>query len=256
MVTYMNKVYKSILILSVCFLISVSFFGCSSQKVQNNNAEVEAQYYEYAQQCIEEGNVEEAIKALEEGIAATGSEKLQQLLDEINDGKNSEKTENIEEPDNEEIPNTSKKELRYKSYYNERYGFCVEYPDYFITQQQSGNGDGCVFASSDGEFVMKVWGSYIVTVDGEPTVDNLYNYYLNYLDYVPTYEFKNSKFFVFSGNVGGKVIYEKHIVKSDGTENVLLLEYSATRESEFDDIVTHISKSMVTGVGYDSYVAE
>ena len=74
--------------------------------------------------------------------------------------------------------------------------------------------------SQDGNVSMSVWGSHTPGVFAEAsTLDGYYNYTLSSLDYTPTYKDKGNNFFVLSGYRGDKIVYEKHILKSDLTEN-------------------------------------
>ena len=66
------------LLFSVLFIFTLC--ACSSE---NEMSELEKQYYDYAQECIEKGDTQTAIDSLEEGITNTGSEELQKLLEEI-----------------------------------------------------------------------------------------------------------------------------------------------------------------------------
>ena len=79
---------------------------------------------------------------------------------------------------------------------------------------------------------------------------------LKYLDYTPTYKDKGDNFFVLSGCRGDKIVYEKHILKSDLTENSFVIEYPASKKDEFNAVVTYISKNMTTGIGSDSDVVK
>ena len=72
------------LLFSVLFIFTLC--ACSSE---NEMSELEKQYYDYAQECIEKGDTQAAIDSLEEGITNTGSEELQKLLDEIKGGATS-----------------------------------------------------------------------------------------------------------------------------------------------------------------------
>ena len=75
----MREIISFIIVL--CMVLS--FCGCSAN---NNDApDLETKYYEYAQECIEKGDTETAIKALEEGVEKTGSEKLKELLNTLKD---------------------------------------------------------------------------------------------------------------------------------------------------------------------------
>ena len=88
----------------------LSFCGCSANNY--DATDLETKYYEYAQECIEKGDTETAIKALEEGVEKTGSEKLKELLNTLKD-ENKEESQNGSVTDNSsqssENPSSSQK---------------------------------------------------------------------------------------------------------------------------------------------------
>lgn len=150
-----------------------------------------------------------------------------------------------------------KQEVQYRVYTNARYGFSVPYPDFLIPQPEADNGDGRVFISQDGMVTMTAWGSHTPSVIQEnPTLDTYYDFIISDLDYEPTYKTKGENFFVFSGYKGNNIVYQRHTLKSDGTENVLILEYPIEQKKRFNDITTYVSMNMKTGVGVDSVVAK
>lgn len=80
---------------TIVFAIIVSLIllcGCSDNEQNKNTVSLEEQYYTYAQECIEKGDSEKAISALEEGIEKTDSEKLKELLESLKEKKESEVT--------------------------------------------------------------------------------------------------------------------------------------------------------------------
>lgn len=145
----------------------------------------------------------------------------------------------------------------YKEYKNVRYGYKVLYPEILIPQEESVNGDGRKFISSNGEVSLVVCGSKApMLLEDISTLDEFYVYTQSSLDYIPTYAVKDKNFFVFSGTKEGKIIYQKHILKSDQTENILRIEYPEKMKEEMDEVVTYISKSFISGVGFDSECQE
>ena len=67
-----------IILFSILFIFTLC--ACSSE---NEMSELEKQYYDYAQECIEKGDTQTVIECLEEGITNTGSEELKKLLEEV-----------------------------------------------------------------------------------------------------------------------------------------------------------------------------
>jgi len=234
----MKKIYKTISVLIMCACVSVCISGCLVDDVAKS---------------IITGVMPD------EDVVNTEQKKQDDIIiieKEKETVKEQPKAEIVEKPVvKESVTPDNSDGVRYSSYYNDRFGYTVEYPDYFIPQTPAGNGGGLNFISPDGQFIMETWGSYYPSVMIENvTLDSYYEYSLDNLSYVPTYKAKKNNFFVFSGYMNGNTIYERHVLKSDGTENVVKMVYPAAREKEFDEIVSHISLNFKTGVGGDSIV--
>ena len=107
------------------------------------------------------------------------------------------------------------------------------------------------FKSPDGKIRLMAWGSRIITPD-EYTLDTFHDDLYMYLGYEPVLDVKRDNYVVFSGYKVEKIVYEKHILKSDKTENAFLIEYPIEDKEKMDDIVTHLAYNIFTGVGLDS----
>lgn len=75
---------KKIFVMFFIYLLTLCLCSCSSEK-STNSPDLETQYYNYEQQCIDEGKTEQAVKILKEGIDNTQSEKLKELLNSLTD---------------------------------------------------------------------------------------------------------------------------------------------------------------------------
>ena len=149
---------------------------------------------------------------------------------------------------------TEKDEVSYTNYKNGRFGFSIDVPT-FLTQKQEGqNGSGATFTSADGTVELYAYGEHVAYLSENPTIDELYAFIKDGVQMNIDYDRKKDNWFVLSGDWGDKVIYDMHILKSDGTHNYFSIIYPKSREKEFDAIVTHIYKSFETGVGADSSV--
>lgn len=143
--------------------------------------------------------------------------------------------------------------IKYYTYTNSRFGYSLPYPDFFTPRQEAGNGSGRVFEYLADSITLSCGGSHTANVFEEAsTLDGLYNYYLNNLDYSPTYKTKGDNYFVFSGYKGNYIIYEKYFLKSDGTDNFFRISYPSELKEDLDGVVTYISKNFTTGIGEDS----
>ena len=236
----MKKFYKSVVLLASCVLVSVSISGCSVMDITQG----------IISEVLPENSTEKQNGQKQDDIVIIEKEPTYEQQETVPEETTHEKEEQPATP-------VTKDTVQYKTYTNGRFGYTVHYPDYFIPQTPPDNGSGLNFVSPDGEFVMNTWGSHgPVVLNVDVTLDSYYRDTLASLDYVPTYKVKKSNFFVISGYLNGNTIYERHILKSDGTENVVKMIYPASREKEFDEIVTHISLNFTSGAGDDSVVSK
>ena len=113
------------------------------------------------------------------------------------------------------------------------------------------------FYNDDESVSLSVYGHHHLPELYSPMVTNvkqLFEHEKRTRDYVINYDVQKDNWFVISGNRGDEVVYERYFFKSDDTVNVFSIVYPRSREKEFDEIVTHISKSFKTGIGGDSVV--
>ena len=152
---------------------------------------------------------------------------------------------------------TSNSPVSYYVYTNSRFGYTINVPDFLVKQPEAQNGSGTNFVSTDGKVTLTVWGSYFpATMSEASTLSGYYQYVGSNLSYTPTYKTKGSNFFVYTGYEGSDIVYQRHILKSDLTENTFVIKYPSSMRDELYDVVTHISKTFKSGVGADSSVSE
>lgn len=98
-----------------------------------------------------------------------------------------------------------------KQYCNGRFAFCVVYPNDFVAQGESANGDGQVFISGDNEASITVYGS--LAVDEFSTLSQ--RFAVETKEIKITYQLKKDNWFVFSGtDKNGMVVYMKTFKKT------------------------------------------
>jgi hypothetical protein len=129
----------------------------------------------------------------------------------------------------------------YVKYCNGRFGFCVDYPDDLGIEPPPANDDGRKFYDSNG-FEMTVSGVNNV-LDG--TLQSEMQSTTMELDKV-TYQSTGSNWFVLSGYKGMEILYIKTYI-GQGSINHLYIRYPANLKSEYNDIVTKISKTFKAG---------
>ena len=128
-------------------------------------------------------------------------------------------------------------------YSNPRYGFSLEVPTGFRPQEESANGDGRVFHSSDGQAEIRVYGSNNVT---DEKVGTLAASHLRQCSGTVAYKAQGKNWFVLSWTEKGRVSYLKGWVGS-GSLNYLSVAYPKAQAKRYDPIVTRIEASFRPG---------
>lgn len=133
-------------------------------------------------------------------------------------------------------------------YSNARFGTTADIPAQgFVAQPPSENGDGRAWFSTDGRSEILVFAALAVMVD------NLRDYRRDTLGYARdggvdiVYNAGKKNWFVYSGFLGGDIVYEKVLMtRSCGSlvAHHLFLRYPASQKKAFDSIVTHMSRSL------------
>jgi hypothetical protein len=129
----------------------------------------------------------------------------------------------------------------YKKYCNERYGFCVEYPEDFGMEPAPTNNDGRVFYDGEG---FRFSASGINNVMDKTLKSEMLSQEQNF-DTV-SYRTSGNNWYVLSGLKENKIIYLKTFV-GKGAINHLHISYTSSMKNEYKSIVTRISRSFVSG---------
>jgi hypothetical protein len=128
----------------------------------------------------------------------------------------------------------------YKTYSNARFGYSVSYPaNILVPQGESDNSDGQIFRSSDGHAEMRVFGRYNVQNE---TLKSAFNAAQEGKSV--TYKLLRGNFYVVSGHAGGKIFYEKTMLKGD-TFKTFMIEYDEADASAYDAITARVARSFV-----------
>jgi len=133
----------------------------------------------------------------------------------------------------------------WKSYHNERFDFCVEYPSNFLTPQgESQNYDGNVFVNANGSSEMRASGIFNALSE---TVEDAYErateddtYYED--ERKITYKRQKDNWFVLSGTYYESIFYVKTALVRD-TFYTLYFEYHPSEKEEFDAIIERNSSA-------------
>lgn len=141
--------------------------------------------------------------------------------------------------------------IKYDTYCNGRYDYCIEYPNGIIfPQPESQNLDGRVFKNKQGENILTVFGRMNSDPDyGKISLEQQFEDDLQGVsenngnkDRIITYQKLGKTFFVISGLKKGRIFYQKTILKDDAFAYAIL-EYSENDKEIFDKVSTQLFKS-------------
>jgi hypothetical protein len=103
------------------------------------------------------------------------------------------------------------KTKNYKTYCNDRFQFCIDYPSSFIPQEEPINGDGRTFQSRDEKAQITAYGGFAL-VDVSATLDQYFEMVTS--DIELSYKVLKKDYFIISYfNKNGDIVYSKTILK-------------------------------------------
>ena len=137
----------------------------------------------------------------------------------------------------------SNKTQEYKYYKNVRYGFKSVYPVDFKTDSVSDNGDGAIYKSTDGEVVLRFFGSNNAMND---TASTYLQFLKSSIDVDPTYEFSKDDRVVLSW-VDDETMYYEYIQIGAGSLNGFQVEYPTGSATEIKPLVEKLTAEFVPG---------
>ena len=138
----------------------------------------------------------------------------------------------------------------FKTYHNARFGYHIDYPADFRPQPESDNGDGRLFVSADGQTVLTAYAGYNVLDDGLAADRRIARKGWQEKHATITLDQLTRTGYVLSGQVKGRIFYEKTVLKSN-TLTTFLWEYPAGRKAAMDAIIQHTIQTLQPGVAGD-----
>lgn len=136
-------------------------------------------------------------------------------------------------------------EVKYNSYCNARFGFCIDYATDLIAGGEADNGDGQVFETKEKPGTeLTVYGTNNAT---ETTFEKLYKEKLKSFKQDGgdvTLKKQTKTEIVISGyKEKGTRIYYTKILKGNDQFMIMAIEYPKSDKEKMDAVVTHIAKS-------------
>ncbi|MBO2011323.1 hypothetical protein [Hymenobacter negativus] len=138
----------------------------------------------------------------------------------------------------------------YKTYYNQRFGYRIDYPADLRPQPEAGNGDGRRFVSADGQTVLSAYAGYNVLDEGLAADRRIARQSWQKKHATITLDQLTRTGYVLSGQLQGTIFYEKTVLKNN-TLTTFLWEYPATRKAAMDAVIQHTVQTLQPSVAGD-----
>lgn len=137
------------------------------------------------------------------------------------------------------------------TYRNTRFGTSIEYPERFRPARPPDNNDGQTFDSGDGA-ILRVWGSLNISNDDRATLERQMREDGQGSKEIYSYAAHGENWFVFSGRRGpDDLFYKRYLLSHRGAViNAFDIGYADALKTEYDPIVTRMSRSLKAGSGY------
>jgi hypothetical protein len=139
----------------------------------------------------------------------------------------------------------------YRTYHNARFGYRIDYPADFKPQPEPDNGDGRRFVSADGQTVLTVYAGYNALDGGLAANRKIARQSWQSTHAILTLDQLTRTGYVLSGQVKGRIFYEKTVLKSN-TLTTFLWEYPATRKAAMDTVIQHTIRTLQPSVAGDN----
>ncbi|SFE32621.1 protein of unknown function [Thermoanaerobacter thermohydrosulfuricus] len=143
---------------------------------------------------------------------------------------------------NEEQQTYGTDEIYFKPYTNSKYGFYIEYPDYFSQKNLSVDDSGLEFVTGDNT-TLKVYG------ENNIYQKDLETYYINDLKNIDgeiKYKALGDDWYVISWEDSSFIYYKKSFI-GNGSINTFIFTYPKEQAAYYNDIVEYIEDSFKPG---------
>ena len=139
----------------------------------------------------------------------------------------------------------------YKTYHNQRFGYRIDYPADFRPQPEPDNGDGRRFLSADGQMVLTAYAGYNALDGGLATDRRIARQSWQEKQATFTLDQLTRTGYVLSGQVRGRIFYEKVVLKNN-TLTTFLWEYPAAQKAAMDAVIQHTIQTLQPSVAGDN----
>lgn len=138
--------------------------------------------------------------------------------------------------------------VNYESYYNERYDYGVDYPDFLIPQGEAESEDGQTFTSEDNKEKMIVYRTFKAITGDNPTIESAFEEDLEFSENVTEKQLFDNYYFV-KGKKDENTLYKQYTILANDDYFVIYFEYSIDDEELFECVSQQVSESFHVGMG-------
>ncbi len=136
--------------------------------------------------------------------------------------------------------------VTYEKYYNERFGFIVDYPDFLIGQGEAGNGDGQIFISADEKSELHVYCHFRLLENDysrQPTLHEAYEEDLRNVKGITEKKIEEHSYFFAGKNLQDNRCFIRYTMFIEDNFFVINFLYPESEDELFRTIANHVSNS-------------
>jgi hypothetical protein len=135
----------------------------------------------------------------------------------------------------------------YRTYHNTRFGYRIDYPANLRPQPEPDNGDGRRFVSADGQTTLTAYAGYNALDGGLVADRKIARQAWQEKHATLALDQLTRTGYVLSGQVKGRIFYEKTVLKNN-TLTTFLWEYPAARKAAMDTVIQHTIRTLQPSV--------
>lgn len=141
---------------------------------------------------------------------------------------------------------------QYEVYCNDRFDYCIDYPDFLIPQGEADNGDGQEFISADGQILMRVYHAFEIDLTTGDFLSLQQAYEQDLEKYQPAQHEIDDMYYKISGErTGNRYVYYRTTSKNWGFVNI---HFEFPPNENLDEMINHVAASL--HIGYNEFEVE
>lgn len=140
----------------------------------------------------------------------------------------------------------------YEVYCNDRFDYCIDYPNFLIPQGEADNGDGQQFVSADGKILMRVYHAFEIDLTTGDFLNLEQAYKQDLKKYQPEQHEKDDMYYKISGeHTGRRYVHYRTMSKDSGFINI---QFEYPPNENLDEMINYVVESL--HIGYNEFEVE